>query len=285
VRILGSFPTRPLAGSTVTANALLAQLEQAGHEIAANWDDADLALVHLDDPIGLARLSRRHQVPVVALVRRPSELARVDPKAVALAVHPSAWSLREARWAGEQLVCRPMILVSEWRARPINPGHGAATLVNLAAGHGARLFYELARQLPAVEFLGVRGAVGAQAPAPRLPNLRVIGPVQDMTQVYARTRLLLMPGRQTYGRPAVEAACSGIPTVAGPDGAARDVLKDAASYRSPERPGDWVAAIRQFADEEYRKLAGRRALTRAVRLDPTGDLHRLAAALESVLAA
>ena len=60
--------------------------------------------------------------------------------------------------------------------------------------------------------------------------------------VYARTRLLLMPSRsESFGRVGLEAAASGIPTIASPVEGVPEVLGDCALFLHP-------AVYRGYAD-------------------------------------
>lgn len=93
------------------------------------------------------------------------------------------------------------------------------TLVNLSNGEngtydkGYRTFFELARRNPDIPFLGVRGAYGDQAYEP-LPNVTYMDHQSDMREVYRQTKVLLVPSQyESFGRVAVEAAASGIPSI------------------------------------------------------------------------
>ena len=64
---------------------------------------------------------------------------------------------------------------------------------------------------PDERFLLVTGDRIVQAP----PNVDVQPPTRDIRSIYARTKLLLMPSVcESYGRVAIEAAMSDIPTIA-----------------------------------------------------------------------
>lgn len=138
--------------------------------------------------------------------------------------------------------------------------------------------------MPHVQFLAVRGGYGPQIRR-CLPNVEMIDSTLDITTaVYARTRILLMPSRvETYGRTALEAACSGIPTIAHPTPGLIESLGDAATFVDRSSITSWVAAIDRLFDPAEWLAASRRALARAEQLDPAGDLDRFCTSIESLV--
>ena len=157
------------------------------------------------------------------------------------------------------------------------------TLVNLLEGKGAGVFFALARRLPDRAFLGVRTA-GHQDVPERLPdNVELVGPVDDMREVYSRTRVLLAPSiREALGRVPVEAAVSGIPTISHPNSGAREALGDAAIWADRDDLDAWVAAIVALDDPAtYARwsAAARARAERAAGFDDIDDLERRIRAL------
>lgn len=102
------------------------------------------------------------------------------------------------------------------------PEANCVTLINLSMGDdgmydkGYGTFFELARRNPKISFLAVRGAYGNQAYLD-LPNIEYMDHQEDIREVYKRTKVLLVPSKyESYGRVAVEAAASGIPSICTP---------------------------------------------------------------------
>lgn len=100
-----------------------------------------------------------------------------------------------------------------------NPDEGYVVLVNPCAYKGIGIFLELARRLRDVAFAAVptwgtsaadRAALAAE------PNVRLLPPADDIDEVFARTRVLLMPSLWTESFPllAGEALLRGIPVIA-----------------------------------------------------------------------
>lgn len=93
------------------------------------------------------------------------------------------------------------------------------TLVNLSDGElpfydkGYRVFYHLADKFPELKFLGVKGAYGNQVVINR-PNVTIVDHTDNILNIYRKTKLILMPSEiESFGRIAVEAGCSGIPSI------------------------------------------------------------------------
>lgn len=178
---------------------------------------ADVAMTHLDVTRQSMKLARRLNVPLVHVIHNHQQLEyhRVAPEDAALVVWNSRWVADRAGagWDGDSMIVLPPVPVSRFESI-VPAADGAVTLLNLAEAKGAHLFYELARRMPDVPFLGVRGSYGEQVEPPDLPNLEVISNQPDVRKVYARTRVLLMPSTyESFGRCAVEAAAAGIPSI------------------------------------------------------------------------
>lgn len=171
-------------------------------------------ITHLHVTPKAMEMSRRAGRPLVHLVHNDHQLRdyRVKRRDCALAIFNSEWLAKDVAWEGPFVVSHPHVAMADYAT----DGEGeCVTLVNLMPSKGAELFYELARRNPGVSFLGVKGYYGRQSPAPDLPNLQILDPQEDMRNAYSRTRILLMPSvNESWGRTAIEAACSGIPTLA-----------------------------------------------------------------------
>ena len=144
------------------------------------------------------------------------------------------------------------------------------------------MFYCLAEQMPHLPFLGVMGSYGKQLyPAHELPNLTLMENQSDIREVYKRTRILLMPSSyESYGRCAVEAACSGIPTIAHRTKGLWEALGEGGIFPLPDSDS-WKAAV-NYTLERYPALS-RMARAVADDLDPEGDMERCLAAMTELI--
>lgn len=140
------------------------------------------------------------------------------------------------------------------------------TLVNLSRAKGGVMLRDLCESLPEFPFLGVVGAYGNQRTAQPPANLTIQPHTADMrTDVWSRTRVLLMPSlSESYGMVSVEAAASGIPTIASSLPGIREALGDAGLYLPPGEPELWANFLKEFlSSAELEAAASARVSERA----------------------
>lgn len=175
-------------------------------------------------------------------------------------------------YTGESIVCPPPIRVEDWK---VKHDGDALTLVNLTEEKGAHTFDQLARYLPDRHFVGVRGGYGHQVSLWR-PNVTILDQTPNMRDVvYARTRILLMPGLlETWGLVGVEAMCSGTVVIAHPAAGPKEALGDAAIYADRDDLDAWIDAIEMLDDPKVYKRWSRKAATRAEQLAKSDTVAR-----------
>jgi len=93
------------------------------------------------------------------------------------------------------------------------------TMVNPSAIKGIAIFLELARALPAVRFAAVptwATTAADRVALKQFPNVELLQPTEDIDQIFARTRILLMPSLwgEAFGKIVVESMLRGIPVLA-----------------------------------------------------------------------
>jgi glycosyltransferase involved in cell wall biosynthesis len=311
VRILAhvpNFPPGATAGSERSLEAILGWLVRRGHTATVLFDEQategvrdgvrvvrrrsprstlrlygqhDIVFTQLgtrNRAMGLARLSRR---PLVHFVR----MGQVDPSTAFgipdLLVYNASWLRDGAAWPGRSTVLHPPVHPERYRTTRGD----AITLVNLNANKGAEVFFALAEKMPDRSFLGVLGDYGHQVAPSAVPaNVTLLEPVDDVREIYARTRILVMPSlNESYGRVALEAAASGIPTIGSRAPGIREALGSAGTFVERGDIGAWVDAIRELDDADAYAAASSRAHTRSDEMSPDRELRGFEADLLALL--
>ncbi|MFE7106638.1 glycosyltransferase family 4 protein [Streptomyces sp. NPDC057575] len=252
---------------------------------------ADVVISHLEGVPFAKEAAVRGKVPVISVCHNTHAQTFEEASGADLAVYNSQW-MREAgegfygdgQYAppARTLVVRPPVFAEDYRTTPGD----RVTLVNLNENKGGLLFWELARRMPDVQFLGVRGSYGDQI-VERLPNVEVLshipgGAMRD--KVYARTRILLAPSEyESWGRVAAEAYASGIPVLAHPTPGLTECLDGTGFLLDRDQPGDWEKVIRRLLSSPGAwERASAKAAARSLTLDPDAELAAWCDAVEEV---
>jgi glycosyltransferase involved in cell wall biosynthesis len=306
------YPPVHNAGSENTVHAALRFLQGRGHEVAViaavraepkpfegvpvlmelgraatleRYQWADIVLTHLHVTPDAVYLAQQAERPLAHYIHNHNQVRhhQLTPATCDLMIFNTAWIQAREAWPGPSIVVNPPLLAERYR---VTPGD-AVTLINLDDNKGPRVVWELARRMPNVRFLGVRGSYGNQVMPPAdLPNVEVLNNTSDIAAVYARTRVLLMPsGNESWGRTAMEAATSGIPTIASPTDGLRECLGDAGIYVDPADVDGWEAALRALLKPRAWKKASKAAAARAVafQTESQAQLLALEAALQATI--
>jgi hypothetical protein len=162
-------------------------------------------------------------------------------------------------------------------ARPL---HGdRITVINMEETNKIGPFWELARMMPDVEFLGVKGGYGKQSVARGRPrkNVKVIDPVPSdrMDEVWAQTRVLLVPSAtESWSMVASEAMARGIPVIANPLPSLQENLQGVGLWAHRDNPHEWVNRIRFVlgAWDDYSAASMQRAREQKARHDFEVDM-------------
>lgn len=275
----------PGAGRSDYEGVPYAPLEAREHNRLAQVRGVDVMITHLDMTQRAIALSKATGIPLVHLVHNDEQLRanEVDPATTALVAFNSRWLARAQRWSGRSVLLRPHVAVDRYRTETTGE---FITLVNLTADKGAALFYAMAEAMPDRKFLAVRGGYGAQVMPKRMANVKVVRTSGDIArEVYARSRIVVMPSRyESWGRVAMEAACSGIPVIASPTPGLRESLERAALYAPPNMVGRWCAHVTALDRPALYAQVGARLYHRALAMEKTtqADLDGFAEALASL---
>ncbi|MER7833482.1 glycosyltransferase family 4 protein [Streptomyces sp. NPDC095602] len=301
------------AGSETMLHAMLKSLAAAGHDVTVVTTDTPQApqQYQWDAIQGLSRsgpyeaaAAVRDLAPDVVLTQHQNtpvaiDLARaIGAKSVFL-MH-NDFDLNRAYlergpdlvvfntdWIAEQyrdqvprsLVVHPPVWAEQHATEPGD----CITLVNCNRDKGAAHLYYLAQRIPEARFLGVIGAHGQQIRVGGA-NVEIVEHTTDMRRdVWARTRVLIMPSLyESYGMAGVEALASGIPVVAAPTPGLRESLGPAGIFVERDDMDGWEAALRELLNPAAYEAASAQARARSAELDPTAELDAWVQAVEEV---
>jgi glycosyltransferase involved in cell wall biosynthesis len=230
-----------------------------------NW--ADVIITHLDKtPQVVSAVGNRR--PLVHLVHNHRQLDYhgVSPKYAQLVVANSKWIAEAIHWPGKTIVVPPPVRPSRYATTPGD----RITLINLCKDKGGEVFWQLVKKMPDQKFLGVVGGYYEQIVPSVIPKNAIVMPhTPDITEAYAQTRILLCPSHyESWGRVGIEAAASGIPTIASPTPGLMESLGESGTFVSPDDIDGWIAAIRELQDPTAYKAKSDLALRRSAELEP-----------------
>lgn len=263
-------------GAFITTLDLAQALQERGHEVLLNppaGTTGDVTISHLGDPFARvvkgphflmvhgANLRYRRRLPGYTRVWFPSD-------------NLAGWYLRPRN----RVVLPPPINPADYKVR--KGKH--VTLAQATRGKGSVQLRKFALALPEIPFLAVQaGLVRPDPVLAGIKNVEIVPRFDDARHMLRRTRVLVMPlGGMSWGRTAVEASVSGIPTIATGLGGVREaMLGEGATYVSYADPKGWIEAIRHVWGEGFTE-ASDRARARGEALDYAGDVDRLCRAVE-----
>jgi Glycosyl transferases group 1 len=279
--LVRSYDIDDLGGSGITLRTIARCLEERGHTVwataeAQTFDEVrafapDLVMGQQWATDEASSWATRLRVPFVMLVHGPGQYEQFMPQCD-LVVFNTRVQMELARAAlgrTPATVLYPPVLRESYETA----GEGdCLTLIGSGRDKGVERFLQLARRMPHEKFLLVTDDEITERPF----NLLVHPKAADVREIYARTKLLLMPSEyESYGRTAIEAAMSGIPTVASDLPGIREATAGHAVFVGP---GDeWEAIVRSALDNLEHWRARARVL--AALRDPTSELDDLHARL------
>lgn len=260
------------------------RVARRGRDYADVFGSADVVVSHVGDNMWAHRWAHSNRVPSVRIAHSiPANQIRERVAGAALVVANSQWTARAFPTDVPLVVCHPIT----WPADYATTSGDRVSIVNLSEYKGGQLFWQVAERMPDVEFLAVKGGYGDQIVPDAIPaNVDLVEPTQNMrSDVYARTRLLLFPSMwESWGMVAVEAACSGIPTIAHPSPGLKEAMGSAAWWVGRHDVAGWEVAIRRLLTPSAWSVASQVARQRVDQLDPARSAIDFVDAVEQVVA-
>lgn len=202
------------------------------------FPNADIVFTQLACAQRANVLARMFKKPLLHMAHNNHPYTMKQANQADVVLFNTEWVKKDFRDSGYYTpgqILHPAVDPDRYRVKR-NRGSKYITLINLSKGDdglydkGWQTFFELARRNPDLPFLGVRGAYGNQA-YEDLPNVTYMDHMQDITPVYQKTKVLLVPSKyESFGRVAVEAAASGIPSICTPTQGLIEAMGDSAHY-------------------------------------------------------
>lgn len=227
------------------------------------WQWADIGMTHLDSTTRAINNARGNRKPIFHLIHN-DWTAQTLPRNHSYIFNSEHIMKKCGGNIRSKMVVHPPVFVSDYRVNARNAK--AVTLINLWNDKGAMTFYECARRLPHIPFYGVKGCYGQQVISTLgTPNVRILDHTSDIRRIYEQTKILLMPSRyESYGRTGLEAACSGIPTIAAFTDGLKESLGPHALFADPKVTDAYVDEItRLFSNADYYKYRSNQYYKRA----------------------
>jgi glycosyltransferase involved in cell wall biosynthesis len=228
---------------------------------------ADVVLVHFPATHESLKLAKTIDTPRVYFLCNPDSPRILGLRDAALLIFNSYWLMQETEHdertsTTDKMVIYPPVYPERFRTKR---GTGIL-LVSPLMEKGIDLFLNIARCMPQREFVIARGATWGKPVLEDVPdNVQILERVIDPREIYSQARLVLMPSRvgtwmkwtwvEGYGRVAIEAACSGIPTIASSESRGlRECLGKGGMFCGQDDLDAWLEMIWKLDDVDfYRK--------------------------------
>lgn len=269
-----------------------------GHLDAYRW--ADVLLTHLDFTQFTILIGNQIKRPVVHFVHNDISYSSIEnANRGQYIVYNSDWIREKVNYKFSGITLHPPCDVNHYNVNDHPEDNEFITLISLNERKGGYRLAEIARAMPERKFLGVIGSYDNPGPR-RLTQAQIIDEMPEnvtvmpnsphITDIYRKTRLLIMPSDyESWGRTATEAMCNGIPVICTPTDGLEENCGPAAEYvgkRIPSaNPGDasvelgsvddWVAAIKKFDNAKHYAKKSLLCRKRAKQLDPKKELQAL----------
>ncbi len=285
--LIRSYDLDDPCGSGITLRAIARALESCGETVWATTAPHSLDDIRAWNPdvvIGQqwatqeasswATTLRR---PFVMLVHGPGQFEHFHPHCDLVIFNSEVEHRRasDALGPAPAMVVHPPVFCSDYATA--GDGH-LVTFAGRGAIKGGDVALDVARALPDVSFLFVTDDEMGTVPG----NVELQPGTRDMKSVYARTKLLLVPSREeSYGRVAIEAAMSGIPSVVSDLAGLREATAGLATYVGEGQR--WDLAVRSALDTYEKRRAEARTLAQL--RDPAAELALLHEKLTNIAAA
>lgn len=232
---------------------------------------ADVVFTHLDYTRWTIHAAAMYRKPVFHLIHNSHPYPEIiDAEKRQHIIYNSEWLKDLLSYKYPNFVLPPAV---DYRNFDYPATGSHITLINLNENKGGHIFVEIAKAMPNKSFLGVYGSYDEQI-TEDLPNLTYVSNTPNIKEVFAKTRILVMPSEyESYGMAATEAMCSGIPVICTETLGLKENCSKAGIYIKDRNDiKAWVNAISQLDDAKAYNAASKKARARAMELDPRKKL-------------
>ncbi|MFO0089833.1 MAG: glycosyltransferase family 4 protein [bacterium] len=235
---------------------------------------ADVVISHLDYNKWTTYQCEKYGKKFIHIVHNDTPYPSVKDSPIPVkVVYNSEWCAKALNYDCESIIFPPPL--NEW-VKTEDAGRIYVTLINLNQNKGSRYFYSLAKKLPNVRFLGVRGSYDSQH-IENIPNVKIIPNTHDIRSVYKITKILLAPSHyESWGMVASEAMANGIPVIYNPTPGLIENVGNAGICINRKETVKWCEEIvKLLNDPAYYKLWADKGLKRSEAQAPKWqDLER-----------
>jgi len=171
-----------------------------------------------------------------------------------------------------------------WKEYETKTTREYVTLINLNSNKGGEVLIQIAKQMPGISFMGVKGGYNNQITDNTVENIKYVENTPYIKSIYAKTDILLVPSmEESWGRVAVEAMSSGIPVISHPTPGLLESCGSAGIFCNRDDIHAWVREIKLLkTDAAYYKTKSNLCKARARELDPEPQLKAFATWIKSL---
>jgi len=232
----------------------------------AEYRKADIVLTHLDRTGLVLNCCKNWNIPCAVILHNTHDQGFRPKKNIPVIFNSQYVKDKSPHGNNPGVILRPYTQVKLYETKGVRK---YITLINCNDNKGGKQFIELAKLLPEFEFVGIEGMYGAQIKDRTIPNLKYLANTPNIGEIYALTKILLMPSEyESWGRTAIEACCSGIPVIANPTDGLSESLSDAGIYIKRNNIKAWAEKIKELMTDKKEYLeAGNKCKKRALELE------------------
>jgi glycosyltransferase involved in cell wall biosynthesis len=208
---------------------------------------ADVVISHLDYNKWTTYQCEKYGKKFIHIVHNDTPYPSVKDSPIPVkVVYNSEWCAKALNYDCESIIFPPPL--NEW-VKTEDAGRIYVTLINLNQNKGSRYFYSLAKKLPNVRFLGVRGSYDGQH-VENFPNVKIIPNTPDIREVYKITKILLVPSHyESWGMVAAEGMANGIPVIYNPTPGLLENVGDAGICINRKETEKWAITINKLLND------------------------------------